>query len=257
VTILALDKFKPTPLHYQLTEELKAQFKKGDYKVGDHFTTDKELMEKFNVSITTARRAVAELVREGFLERIPGKGTFVKKDFVEDSLRLMGFFEQIREKGAVPSAKIISLKEVELTPFMLEEVPSLNIFDAEKVFLIKKVQMMNGEPVVYLQSYWPLELGREISKYDLTKRGIYEIATQELGISIDEAEQTIFSAAADEETSKYLGIKAKEPVLSEERIGYSEGQPMELSLSSYPADRYKYKVKMSRNESKDRGGILS
>jgi len=244
---MSINKSKPMPLHYQLTEELKELFKNGDYKVGDHFTTDKELMDKYNVSITTVRRAVAELVREGYLERIPGKGTFVKKDFVEDKLRLMGFFELIREKGAHPSAEIISLREVEVTSEMLDEVPSLNIFDADKLFLIEKVQKLNGEPVVYLRSYWPLEIGLQIKNYDLTQRGIYEVCDQELGISIEEAEQTIFSALADKKASKFLGVKVNDPLLCEERIGFKNGNPLEFSLSSYPADRYKYKVKIVRN----------
>ncbi len=57
----------------RLTKELKS----GRLKPGDRFYSDNELIKKFSVSNTTVEYAVRELVSQGFLRRIRGKGTFV------------------------------------------------------------------------------------------------------------------------------------------------------------------------------------
>ncbi|RYD01417.1 hypothetical protein N752_30960 [Desulforamulus aquiferis] len=59
--------------------------------IGELFPTDKELMKAYGVSSTTVRRSVDEMVREGWLERKPGKGTFIKKQYVETLGKLTGF----------------------------------------------------------------------------------------------------------------------------------------------------------------------
>ena len=52
--------------------------KTGQFKRGDKFPTEPELMKEYNVSCITVRNAVKELVNEGLLYREQGKGTFVR-----------------------------------------------------------------------------------------------------------------------------------------------------------------------------------
>ena len=95
------------PLHSQIKLELETQLKDGRWKAGDLFPTDKQLMEQYNVSSTTVRRAIYELVKDGWLVRRSGKGTFVRKDMVEDLNRLTGFFEEMEAKGIKASAQVL------------------------------------------------------------------------------------------------------------------------------------------------------
>ncbi len=61
-------------------EEIITYFKKefvaGRIKVGDQIMTEKEISEKFSVSRITSKRAIDDLVNEGLIERIRGKGSF-------------------------------------------------------------------------------------------------------------------------------------------------------------------------------------
>lgn len=126
---MAFNKKDPIPLHYQLTNELRSDIKKGLWKVGEIFPADKELMERYGVSSTTVRRAVGQLVQEGFLERKAGKGTFLKRERVEETLgNLTGFFEEMRQHGFSPSADILNLCPVEINPKILEKTPQLSVF---------------------------------------------------------------------------------------------------------------------------------
>lgn len=240
---MAFNKNEPLPLHYQLTNDLRETIKNGKWSVGDLFPTDKELMAKYGVSSTTVRRAVAQLVQEGWLERKPGKGTFVKKEHVEETLgRLTGFFEEMRRCGFTPSADVLDLRPVDITPKELEKTPGLSIFGDQKMFLVERLQRLNGKPAVYLRSYWPYEYGKRMAEFDLSKEALYEIATRELHLTLTRAEQTIAAGVARKKEAQLLEVKAGFPVLIMERLAFAGDRPVELSINAYRADRYKYRV---------------
>jgi len=56
---------------------LKLQIQKGSYVVGDYLPSENELCSTFSITRTTARKALEELKKEGFIERQHGKGSIV------------------------------------------------------------------------------------------------------------------------------------------------------------------------------------
>lgn len=252
-----LNKLEPVPLHYQLSNNLREGIREGLWDLGDIFPTDKQLMEKYGVSSTTVRRAVGQLVQEGLLERQAGKGTFVKKKPVEETLGfLTGFFEEMVKRGFTPSANVISLKPVEITARELEKTPELYIFNNQKMFLIEKVQKLNDEPIVYLRSYWPYEIGKRMADFELTKTGLYEIASNELGLVLTRAEQTIGADVARKKVADLLQVQPGFPILTMNRIAFCGEEPVELSINAYRADRYKYKMQIQQHTTNDFEGTI-
>jgi len=244
------------PLHYRITQELREGLRNGQWKSGELFPTDKQLMEKYDVSSTTVRRAIYELVKEGWLERKPGKGTFVKGEMVETLKRLTGFFEEIKAKGMVPSAQVVKIEEIKVTDQLLEEVPELKDFDETDLILIRKIQEMNGVPVVYLDSYWPQGIGKEIIKHDLSSQGMYEILQEKLGIVMEKADQIISASVADEEIAGILNIAPGEPLLVMRRTVFSGVKTLEVSINRYRADMYSYRVQLDSSINNDNEGLV-
>lgn len=244
------------PLHYQITQELRESLKKGQWKAGDLFPTDKQLMEKYNVSSTTIRRAIYELVIEGWLERKPGKGTFVKGEMVETLRMLTGFFEEIKAKGMSPSAEVVGIEEITISESLLEEVPELKYFDEDKLTHIKKIQKMNGHPVVSVDSYWPVSIGKELKKYDLTSQGMYQILKEHLGICLEKADQIISAGIADQEEAEALKIDCGAPVLIMRRTVFKDDKTLEVSINKYRADMYSYRVQLDSSMQAENEGII-
>ncbi|MGQ9557214.1 MAG: GntR family transcriptional regulator [Desulfurispora sp.] len=246
----------PMPLHYQIASELRQALQQGRWNVGDLFPTDKELMQKYGVSSTTVRRAISELVREGWLERHPGKGTFVKREHVENLGRLTGFFEEIRSSGHRPSARLLSTRELTVTTALLNRHPELAVFGGQKLFLVEKVHLMDGNPVVYVKSFWPVKIGRSLLQYNLQERGLYEIVHTELDIALETARQDISAGAADSEVAAHLGLAPGAPVLVMSRLVYSNERPVEYSYNAYRPDRYKYRVELKRDLPNPARGVI-
>jgi len=63
----------------QVQSFLKLQIQKGDYLVGDYLPSENELCSTFSITRTTARKALEELMKEGFIERQHGKGSIVRE----------------------------------------------------------------------------------------------------------------------------------------------------------------------------------
>ena len=182
---MALNKEVPVQLYYQLTNELRDYIKSGNWSIGDLFPTDREIMEKYKVSGTTVRRAIKQLVSEGWIERTPGKGTFICKEPIKEELgRLTGFFEEIRSKGYQPSADIVFSGEVPIDASLKKQFTLLREWPHEDAVLFRKVQKLNGKPIVFVSSYWKKEYGQQLMQCDLEHEGLYEAAANHLGIRL-------------------------------------------------------------------------
>jgi DNA-binding LacI/PurR family transcriptional regulator len=65
------------PMYQQLRQDLLGRIRRGEYSTGDLLPSESALCEQYEVSVTTARRALLELVKEGAVYRKAGVGTMV------------------------------------------------------------------------------------------------------------------------------------------------------------------------------------
>lgn len=236
-----------TPLYKQILQELRTKLKEGNWKTGEIFPSENELIEQYGVSSITVRRVILELVNDGWLQRRPGIGTFVIKDYVEPLERLSSFYEEITAKGCTPTSKIINLHEISLDANMIMAYPKLELFDSNSVFLIEKINLMDNVPIEYYKSFWPLELGRTLAKYDLRTRGTYDILQRDLGIVLDQAEQEIKAVMPNEQVVHGLEIASEVPVLCVERLTYTDQwQLIEFGITTFNPERYRCRIESRR-----------
>jgi GntR family transcriptional regulator len=101
------DKFGP-PKYYQISREIIASIQRGTLMPGSPVPSENEIIEKHKVSNTTARKALHELEKEGWVNRIKGKGTFVRDYTVVRAInRIFGFTKNMSEAGRKPSTRLI------------------------------------------------------------------------------------------------------------------------------------------------------
>ena len=239
----------PAPLHYQLSQSLQEEINSGKYVQGDLLATEKSLMERFNVSSTTVRRALQDLVRKGYLYRKVGKGTFVRRPSIEEPIGLLSsFFEEMESQGIKPSSDVLALEVVAADPALAEK---MQLKPAEPVYRIRKLMRANDEPIALFESYWPLAIGEVLAKYDLATIGIFYIIEEVMGLRLGEAVGTIEAAAPTAAEARLLKVPAKTPLLIKKQVIYSDdGKPINVVQLSYRGDRYKFQVRMLRQPEK-------
>jgi GntR family transcriptional regulator len=235
-----------SPLYKWLAETLREEISHGVYKQGDLLPTEHDLMQRYALSSTTARRAVHDLVREGWIYRKAGKGTFVKRSKLEEHLlRLTSFAEEMQARDITPGFKLLRAEEAIPPP---EIATLLRLSPHEKAFLIERIQLANNEPIALAKGYWAPDIGRRLAEQDLHTLHLYPTLERVLYVPLVEADETISAEVADADTARKLEVPRQAPLLVRRRSTYStEMRPVEHTITYYRADRYEYKVRLARH----------
>ena len=106
-----------TPVYHKLEKAIKEQIENGRLAVGAKIPPEREIARLNNVSLTTARKALQNLVQHGFLHRIQGKGTFVSNTALRrEKVRYYPLSNQFQDDISEPSIKLIGLKLIPGNP---------------------------------------------------------------------------------------------------------------------------------------------
>ena len=66
------------PIYEQIKEQVKSQIMTGELAAGDALPSMRVLAKELKISVITTKRAYEDLERDGFIETVVGKGSFVK-----------------------------------------------------------------------------------------------------------------------------------------------------------------------------------
>ncbi len=234
-----------SPYYRWLADTLREDIFTGAYKPGDTLPTEHELMRRYQLSSTTVRRAVQDLVREGLIYRKAGKGTFVKRSKIEENLLyLTSFAEEMQSRDICPKFRLVSAKSI--VPSR-EIAQALGITEDQQVFLIERIQYANSEPIALAQGYWRHELGELLARHDLNEISLYPMLEHEYRVPLVEADESISATTADPAVARKLQIRRHAPLLVRRRVTYtSEMRPVEYTITLYRADQYEYRVHLTR-----------
>ena len=235
-----------SPYYRWLEEILRDDIAQGVYKPGDALPTEHELMRRYNLSSTTVRRAVRDLVLEGWIYRTAGKGTFVKRAKLEERLaRLTSFAEEMQSRSITPQFKLVRA-ELVMPPYEVRQ--ALKLSAKQQTYLIERIQIASGEPIAVARGYWCCEIGTRLAEQDLNRIPLYEIVEQVLHIPLVEADESISAASADADLARKLSISRNAPLLVRRRLTYTtEMRPIEFTTTFYRSDQYEYKIRLARH----------
>ena len=239
-----LDKFSEIPLYFQLKRIFLDRIRKRIYKINEAIPSELEIQKQFNVSRITVRRAIAELEREGYLNRKPGKGTFVTKYRIEKVTQelndISSWTETLKGIGVKPGTvrkeivQIIPPKEIAI---------ALNLRPNEKVTKIKRWRTGNNVPFCIMTNYILSHIVPNIDKIAWKCESLYKILEEKYNIKFGVARETVEARAASKEESEFFKINLGSPVLVITRkTCNASGTPFEIVKSSNHADLYKYVV---------------
>ena len=238
-----LDSSSPVPLHHQLRAYLEDQISSGSWKAGDRVPSESEIGERFQISRTTVRQALGDLVNQGLLTRIQGKGTFVAQPRIQQYLaQLTSFTQDMRLRQRKPSSRVLQLGVVSSSAAVAQ---ALQLQAGEPVIILKRVRMADDQPMAVEISYLPyLPFSRLVTE-DMTNRSLYETLKNQFNIVATRALQQIEAIACPPEESKTLNIRKGSPVLHIYRTTFNqEGKPFENVESFYRSDSYIFHVEI-------------
>ena len=112
--------------------------------VGDAIPSERQLGIDLSVSRLTVRAALDELVREGYLVRRRGAGTFVAEPKVAKGIDITSFSDDMRARGLTPASRTIELRTI---PAGARLGRILHVSPSEPVVAVKRLRLADGEPM--------------------------------------------------------------------------------------------------------------
>lgn len=234
------------PLHSVVRAELLGQISSGRLRPGDQVPTELQLIDQFQVSRTTVRRALRDLETMGLIDRQPGRGSFLKEPRMEPRLdRLTGFVEDMEALGLSASA---SVERIERVPAGAEVSKQLQLDPGEIVVHIQRVRLANGTPISFDDSYFPKELGSRIALENLEAEPFYSILEGKYGIALAGADYVVSATVADRRVAQLLDIPVDSPVLRVERTSRAgpDRQPIIFEHLHFAGARISYRLTLDR-----------
>ncbi|MFL0268635.1 GntR family transcriptional regulator [Candidatus Clostridium radicumherbarum] len=240
-----VDKNSIVPIYAQLEELIKQKIKEGVYLKGEALPTERELTELFGVSRMTIRQAISNLVYEGVLYRIRGKGAFVSKELIEKKIEIESFSDDMKKRGLTPSSKVIFFEKI--TPD--EEVRlKLKLREDEKVYFLNRLRLANNEPMAIEYCYLPEKYFPGLTKYNLIECSLYTIMKEEYNVAFNYMKQNIKAINISKKEADMLLGKSKGVGLVSFKIIYNEDEnPVEYTKTIYHHERYSFDMIILNN----------
>jgi GntR family transcriptional regulator len=236
------------PKHYWLKgrlAELSARMPAGTRLPGE-----RGLAAEYATSRTTVRRAVADLVIEGRLERVHGKGCFVARPKVAQPVALGSYTDDMRAIGIAPAARLIRLCTERADG---EVAARLDIRKGSPAVALERLRLADGEPMAVERAVLPAArlpgLATALRKEMRGRGSLYALLATSYGIRPGRARIGIETALATPREAGLLGVEVGLPMLVLSQLSVDDrGRPIEWVRSVYRGDRYTFVAEVDRGD---------
>ena len=247
-SMVTLQKGIAVPIYQQLQQLIRAEIASGAWQPGQAIPSEPLLAQQFGIARMTVRQAIEGLIHDGLLLRVRGRGTFVAQPKVERVLsRLYGFSEDMRARGMIPSARLLTR---EVVPAPADVSTHLGLGLREAVIHVRRLRLADSLPMAIEISYLNYGLCRDVLGADLESGSLYTFLQEAIGLRLCHGSQELEAALPTAAEAQLLEQPRSHPVLAIRQTTYVQGAEGELpgiyGRTIYRADRYRFRLEVPR-----------
>lgn len=241
----------PPSAYRALAQELRSALRQGQYGQDRQLPTEAELARERGLSRQTVRRAMQDLVSDGLIVRVPGRGTF-PTPHEGRYLRQFGSVEDLMGLSLDTQLELIVPLHRRLD---IEAAGRLRL-SSDMVMIVSFRRLHEGLPLCFTTVHLPPHVGRLLADV----AGLHEVGAtssmtvlglldERLTTPVVEAEQSITVAALPSAPASCLGIADGRAVLRVDRLYLDEHkEPLELATNWFHPELYSYRVRLHRGD---------
>ena len=231
----------PVAMYYQLKTILVKEIQKGKWEPHEKMMSEREIMETYNVSRVTARKAIELMAKEGYVYTVKGKGTFVKGKYIEQPLNhFYSFREDLRSRGVETVSRMREFSVVEADEALAD---ALEVSQGTRLFLIERIFFAGELPYAKERSYIPCALCPDLEEGQIRENGLYN-SLKQFNIYPTRACEKLKAILLDEEEAAQLGVPPKYAAIYLTRTTYCNDTIVELNISYVRGDMFVYSVEL-------------
>ncbi len=223
-----------------LAQALRARVVAGEWPPGFALPAESQLAGEHGVALGTMRRALELLVEQGFIDRIHGKGTFVRQGL--SGATMLRFFRFDSGTGEVPGSHIIQRSRVS-APAAVSR--TLGIGAGESVLRLHRLRHMGGQPRLFEEIWLPLDLFAPLAEDNLStwEDLLYPMFARRVQVHVHRAVDDIGFAQLSATQARHLGLPAGHPCAQVQRSAFDlSGRCVEVRITRGDAHAFHYTV---------------
>jgi GntR family transcriptional regulator len=219
--IVMVDRNRPLPLYYQVSESLEELINQGEIRPGEQMLSEDVLARRFGVSRPTINKAISILIRKSTLSREKGKGTFVRSGEVRLTLmqELISLHESMKRENIRFRTVVLEFERQKASETLAEK---LKRKEGSRIYYLKRLRYVEDEPFILSESYLPLEFFPELDQEDLEDRSLYNVLEQKYRIRVQRTERFARAVKALDKEAQLLRIPLGDPLIQLEGIAFSK-----------------------------------
>jgi GntR family transcriptional regulator len=231
------------PAYQRIQVAIRKRIDAGQLRPGDAVASERDLAKIHQVSLMTARHALASLEREGIVERRRGIGTFVAAPKIHFN-KLMSYTEQMASRSLVAASKVLFAK---VSDNEGEAAARLSLPPTSSVIKLERVRHAAGEPFALETCYLSAAEFPGILDAPLVRDSLFGILERNYKVELGYADEEVDATAADPRTADLLSIPRREPLLRIRQVIYSsKGKAIMYVLGFYRSDRHNLVIRRFR-----------
>jgi GntR family transcriptional regulator len=231
------------PTYKRIQNVIRRRIETGQLSPGDVVDSERELAKLHRVSLMTARHALADLAREGIVERRRGAGTFVAPPKIHFN-KLMSYTEQMSSRGLVAQSNIVSSGVLDDAP---DIAARLSLSAASHLTMIERVRKAGDEPFALESCYLSAQEFPGLIAALLERGSLFSTLENRYGIELAYADEEIDVTAADLKTAELLAVPRGSPLLRMRQLIYTnKGKAIIYVLGLYRSGRHTLLIRRFR-----------
>jgi len=231
------------PAYQRIQGKIRKTIETGGLRPGDAVPSERELARIHDVSLMTARHALASLEHEGAVERRRGVGTFVAAPKIHFN-KLMSYTEQMGSRSLNACSKVLLAK-------IIDDEQDVNarlaLSPKSKVVKIERLRHAADEPFALETCYLSAAQFSGLVGAPLQRESLFATLERNYNIELGYADEEVDATAADQRTAELLGVPKREPLLRIRQVIYStKGVVILYVIGMYRSDRHNLVIRRFR-----------
>jgi GntR family transcriptional regulator len=231
------------PAYQRIQSAIRKRIESGQLHPGDAVTSERDLAKIHQVSLMTARHALASLEREGIVERRRSIGTFVAAPKIHFN-KLMSYTEQMAHRRLTAGSEVLFSRVIDNEN---EAAARLSLPPTSRVIKLERLRHAAGEPFALETCYLSAAEFPGLLDAPIGSESLFGILERDCKVELAYADEEIDATAADPKIAELLAIPRREPLLRIRQVIYStKGNPIMYVLGFYRADRHNLVIRRFR-----------
>jgi len=237
------DKEYYIPKYYRISREIIAKIQNGELLPGMKIPSENELIKKYQLSNTTARKILQEIENAGWAIKVKGKGTFVRTQNVERSVtRILGFNKNMLEAGHVPSTRLIDAQVLQNGHTAV--ISGRRYFMKGPIYKIERLRFADHIPMMFEERYISVQFCPDIEEQNF-ESSLFDVYEKVYGFKLSAVNQMLSTIIITNSRIKsFFEIEQPIPALVVEGVTFC-GREMilEMEKAIYRGDKYRFSVR--------------